>query len=338
MLRRTALAAAALLAATALTACGGDGAGSGGDALVVYSGRAENLIKPLLDQLEKQAGIDLEVRYGGSAELAAQILEEGENRKADVFLSQDAGALGALGAEQLLEPLPPAALDAVPEKYRAKDGTWVGVSGRARAFIYNPELLAEKDLPKSVFDLVDPKWQGKIGIPPTNASFQAFVTAMRVVSGEDRTRAWLAGIKKNAKIYENNIQIRDAVDAGELPAGLVNHYYLYEKIAEVGADKVKARHYFFGNGDPGALVNVSGAGILKGTKRRADAEKFVQYMLGADAQRYYADRTKEYPLTAGVQPTAGLPPLDSIEGPDIDLSQLASLKATLDLLAEVGLT
>lgn len=337
MLRRTAFAAAALLATTALTACGG-GSGSGGDGLVVYSGRAENLVKPLLDRLEKDLGIDLEVRYGGSAELAAQILEEGENRKADVFLSQDAGALGALGAEQVLEPLPQAALDAVAAKYRANDGTWVGVSGRARAFIYNPELLAEKDLPKSVFDLVDPKWQGKIGIPPTNASFQAFVTAMRVVSGEDRTRTWLAGIKKNAKIYENNIQIRDAVDAGELTGGLVNHYYLFEKIAEVGADKVKARHHHFGNGDPGALVNVSGAGILKGTKRRADAEKFVQYMLGAEAQRYYAERTKEYPLAANVAPTAGLPPLDSIEGPDIDLSRLASLKATLDLLAEVGLT
>lgn len=334
MLRRTALVAAALLA---LTACG-SGGGSGGDKLVVYSGRAENLIKPLLDTIEEKTGLDLEVRYGGSAELAAQLLEEGGNRRADVFLSQDAGALGALSAEGVLEPLPQDALDAVEPKYHAKDGTWVGVSGRARVFIYNPAMVAKAELPQSVFDLAASKWQGRIGIAPTNASFQAFVTAMRVLSGEERTRAWLVAMKKNAKIYENNIQIRDAVDAGQLAAGLVNHYYLYEKIAEVGAENVKAKHHFFGNGDPGALVNVSGVGIIKGTKRRADAEKFVRFMLGAEAQRYYSEHTKEYPLAAGIQPPSGLPRLDAIDGPEIDLAQLASLKVTLDLLADVGLT
>ena len=335
MLRRTlATAAAALLA---VTACGGGDAGGGGDALVVYSGRAENLIKPLIEKFEA-TGVDVEVRYGGSAELAAQILEEGGNRKADVFLSQDAGALGALAKEGVLDAIPQADLAKVDPKYRAKDGTWVGVSGRARALVYNPGLLPEKDLPKSVFELTDPKWAGKLGIPPTNASFQAFVTAMRLTAGEAKAREWLTGIKKNAKVYENNIQIRDAVDAGEIAAGLVNHYYLYEKIAEVGAANVKARNHFFPNGDVGALVNVSGVGILKGTGRRADAEKFVAFMLGTEAQRYYADETKEFPLAAGVAPAAGLPKLADIEGPDIDLSDLASLKETLDLLAEVGLT
>ena len=335
MLRRTLAAlGVAILAATACS----DGAGSGGgDTLVVYSGRAENLIKPLLEKFEA-TGTKVEVRYGGSAELAAQILEEGGNRKADVFLSQDAGALGALAKEGVLDAIPQADLDQVDARYRSPDGSWVGVSGRARVFVYDPRVLQETDLPKSVFDLVDPKWEGKVGIPPTNASFQAFVTAMRVGHGEAKTKDWLTGIKKNAKVYENNIQIRDAVDNGELVAGLVNHYYLYEKIAEVGADKVHAKHHFFSDGDPGALVNVSGVGIVKGTSRRAAAERFVSYMLGEEAQRYYSDETKEYPLTAGVQPQAGLPPLDSIEGPDIDLSDLASLKETLDLLAEVGLT
>lgn len=334
MLRRTvAVLGAALLA---LPACGLV-SGSSGDELVVYSGRAENLIKPLLEKFEA-TGVDVEVRYGGSAELAAQILEEGGNRKADVFLSQDAGALGALTKEGVLEPLPQAELAKVDTRYRADDGTWVGVSGRARALVYNPDQLAEKDLPTSVFELTDPKWQGRIAYAPTNASFQAFVTAMRVTQGEAKTREWLTGLKKNGKPYENNILIRDAVDRGEIAAGLVNHYYLYEKIAEVGAANVKAKNYFFGNGDPGALVNVSGVGIVKGTKHRADAERFVSFMLSADAQRYYADETKEYPVTAGVQPPAGLPPLSSIDGPDIDLSDLASLKETLDLLADVGLT
>ena len=332
MLRRAAAVLAALLT---LTACGSD-AGSG-DRLVVYSGRAENLIKPLLDLFEK-TGTDIEVRYGGSAELAAQILEEGSNRRADVFLSQDAGALGTLAKEGLLDAIPPAELEKVDARFRADDGTWVGVSGRARCLVYNPEKLPENALPKSVFDLTAPAWEGQVGIAPTNASFQAFVTAMRVGQGEAKTRQWLTGIKKNAKVFENNIAIRDAVDRGELKAGLVNHYYLYEKIAEVGASNVKAKNHFFGNGDPGALVNVSGVGVLKGTSRRAAADKFVAFMLGEQAQRYYADETKEYPVAAGVQPPAGLPALASIDGPDIDLSELAALKETLDLLADVGLT
>ena len=335
MLRRTLAAlGVALLAATACS----DGASSGGgDRLVVYSGRAENLIKPLLEKFEA-TGVDVEVRYGGSAELAAQILEEGSNRRADVFLSQDAGALGALAKEGVLDPIPQAELDKVDAKFRAKDATWVGVSGRARALVWNPDKIAENALPKSVFDLADPTWEGRVGIPPTNASFQSFVTAMRLTAGEAKTREWLTAIKRNAKIYENNIQIRDAVDAGEVPLGLVNHYYLYEKIAEVGADNVKARNHFFGNGDVGALVNVSGVAILKGTGRRAEAERFVSYLLGEEAQRYFADETKEYPLIAGVAPPTGLPGIEQIDGPDIDLSDLASLKETLDLLAEVGLT
>ena len=328
-----ALGAAVLLAVTGCSI----GSGSGGDTLVVYSGRAENLIKPLLEKFEA-TGTKIEVRYGGSAELAAQILEEGANRKADVFLSQDAGALGALAKEGVLDTIPQADQDKVDEKYRAADGSWVGVSGRARVFIYDPRVLKATDLPKSVFDLTGPEWAGRVGIPPTNASFQAFVTAMRIEHGDAKTREWLTGIKKNAKVYENNIQIRDAVDSGELVAGLVNHYYLYEKIAEVGADKVHAKHHFFADGDPGALVNVSGVGIVKGTSRRAAAERFVSYMLGDEAQRYYANETKEYPLVDGVEPEAGLPPLDSIDGPAIDLGELASLKETLDLLAEVGLT
>jgi iron(III) transport system substrate-binding protein len=325
--------AAAVLAASACSA----GSGSGGDTLVVYSGRAENLVKPLLDRFEA-TGTKIEVRYGGSAELAAQILEEGDNRKADVFLSQDAGALGALAKEGVLDTIPRADLGKVDDRYRADDGSWVGVSGRARVFVYDPRVLKATDLPKSVFDLTGPEWKGKVGIAPPNASFQAFVTAMRVTQGEQKTKDWLTGIKANAKVYENNIQIRDAVDAGELVSGLVNHYYLYEKIAEVGADKVHARHHFFANGDPGALVNVSGVGIVKGTGRRTEAERFVSFMLGSEAQHYYSENTKEYPLVAGVAPQAGLPALDSIDGPDIDLGDLASLKETLDLLAEVGLT
>lgn len=335
MLRRAvALAGAALLV---LTACGNGDARSS-DSLIVYSGRTENLVKPLLVKFQLSTGVKIEIRYSGSSDLAAQILEEGDNRKVDVFLSQDAGALGALAKEGVLDPIAQADLAKVDPKYRAKDGSWVGLSGRVRSVVYNPDLVAAKDLPKSVWDFADPKWQGKIAYAPTNASFQAFVTGMRVTAGEDRTRQWLTALKSNGKPYDTNIQIRDAVDNGQIALGLTNHYYLYEKIAEVGAGNVKARNYFFPDGDIGSLVNVAGVGIIKGTKKRAEADRLVAYLLSPDSQKYFAEQTAEFPLVAGVETVKGLPTLDDVESPDVDLSDLDSLKQTLDLLAQVGLT
>ncbi len=341
--RRTAL--GAVLLAVAATACS-QGAAKPNTAatadesgpLVVYSGRNEKLIGSLIAEFEK-TGVDVEVRYGDSAELAAQILEEGGNRRADVFFSQDAGALGALAREGRLEQLPAAATAAVAPKFRAEDGTWVGVSGRARVVAYNPAKVPAAELPTSVFELVDPKWKGRVGIPPTNASFQSFVTAMRVTAGEAKTKAWLTALKANgARTYEKNGLVLDAVDKGEVHVGLINHYYLYEKIAEVGEGKVSVRNHFLGGGDPGALVNVAGAGIVQGTKRRQAAEKFVAFLLSQTGQRYFVDKTAEYPVVAGLEPRAGLPKLADIDGPDIDLADLASLKETLTLLQEVGLT
>ena len=323
------------------TACGGsDGdSGDGGDALTVYSGRNENLVKPLLEQFEKASGIDVSVKYGGSAELAAQLLEEGDKTPADVFLSQDAGALGALQDADLLEPIPQAQLDLVPAEFRSKTGRWLGVSGRARVLVYNSEQVQPAQLPKSVFDLTGPAYRGKVGIAPTNASFQSFVTGMRVTEGEEKTKQFLTALKANdPKTYEGNALVVDAVDKGEVAFGLVNHYYVYEKADEAGGiDKVKAKNHFFPNGDPGALVNVAGVGVLKG-KSDDRATTFVEYLVSADAQTYFAEETHEYPLIEGIAAETGLPPLAGIENPDIDLSELDTLDATLTLLDEVGLT
>lgn len=335
MLRRAASAVALLL----LTSACAFGIGSGGDGLVVYSGRSESLVKPLLKAFEKSTGIELEVRYAGTSELAAQLLEEGGNRKADVFFAQDAGALGALQAEGILAPLPQDIVAMVPAKYRSSAGDWVGTSGRARVVAYNPDKVAAADLPKSVFELTDPKWKGRIGIAPANASFHAFVTGMRVAAGDARTKTWLEGLKANEpKEYDNNIRAVEAVDTGEVDVALVNHYYLYERIAEKGAANVKVKNHFLGNGDPGALVNVAGIGLVKGTQRQADAERLARYLLGAEGQKFFAEETFEYPLTPAAPAPAGLPPLDSIQGPKIDLAALAPLKETLAMLTEVGLT
>lgn len=330
-----------------LSACGGGGGESGaagapaapsgaGGALTIYSGRNENLVGPLIDRLKAATGLDVEVRYGDSAELAAQILEEGDGSRADLFFSQDAGALGALAKQGLLAELPRQTLDKVPAAYRAADGTWVGVSGRSRVIVYDPREVPTP--PDSVLDLTDPRYKDQVGWAPANASFQSFVTAMRVLSGEDATRRWLEEMKANgAKTFPNNNAILDAVDAGEIRLGLINHYYWYEKVAEKGESAVPSRLAFLPGGDPGALVNVAGVGVLKTSANAAAAQRAVDFLLGDEAQKYFADETKEYPLVAGVPAAQGLPALDSLKGPDLDLSRLESLEQTLALLQDVGL-
>ncbi|ULR55587.1 iron ABC transporter substrate-binding protein [Streptomyces deccanensis] len=341
--RITALLAAGLLL-PALASCGSDddkggSAKSGDSTLVIYSGRNEKLVEPILDKLEKAVGTKVEVRYGDSAELAAQILEEGDRTKAGLFFSQDAGALGALSKEGVLEQLPPSTLDEVDEAYRGGDGDWVGLSGRVRVIAYNPDQVDEDEVPDSVHDVVKPEWKDKVGFAPTNASFQAFVTGMRALEGDDATRRWLEDLKANgAKTYAHNLATLDAIEAGEVSLGLVNHYYWYERVAEKGEDKVNAKLHFLPGKDPGALINVAGVGILKDGGQSEAAQKAVDFLLSKEAQTYFADTTKEYPLAAGVTSTVeGLPPFDSLQSPDIDLGKLESLQETLAMLQDVGL-
>jgi iron(III) transport system substrate-binding protein len=324
-------------------ACGGDDdttdeEGGGGDdaELVIYSGRNEELVGPLLDRFEEESGISVEVRYGDTAEMAAQILEEGDNSPADVFFGQDAGALGALAADGRLRPLEASQLDLVAPGLRDDEGEWVGVSGRSRAVVYNTEELTEADLPASILDFTDPAWKGRLGWAPTNGSFQAFVTALRVLEGEDGARAWLEGIKANDVVaYDNNIAVVEAVAAGEIDAGFVNHYYLHQFLAD--DPDYPAANKIYGGGDPGALVNVAGVGILDTADNLDPAGAFVDFLLSAEAQSYFAEETFEIPLADGVQPAPGVPTLDQLQPPDLDLNNLDDLAGTLELLTAVGL-
>jgi iron(III) transport system substrate-binding protein len=326
-------------------ACGDDdpaasdddaGDGGGNAQLVVYSGRNEELVGPLIERFEESSGIEVEVRYGDTAEMAAQILEEGGNSPADVFFGQDAGALGALAAEDRLRPLDPARLDLVPAGLRDDEGRWVGVSGRSRAVVYNTDELTEADLPSSIVGFTDPAWNGRLGWAPTNGSFQAFVTALRVLQGEEAARAWLEGIEANGAVaFDNNIAVVEAVASGEIDAGFVNHYYLHRFLAE--DPQYPAANKIYGGGDPGALVNVAGVGILETADHREAAAHFVDYLLSAEAQRYFADETFEIPLAGGVAPAPGVPTLAQLQPPDIDLNDLDDLQGTLELLTSVGL-
>jgi len=307
-----------------------------GGKLTVYSGRNEQLVAPIIDKFKQASGVDVQVRYGDTAQLAATILEEGNNSPADVFFAQDAGALGALSNRQRLTPLPDALLSKVDPRFRSPKGDWVGVSGRARVIVYNNKELKESDLPDSVLDLTDPKWQGKVGWAPTNASFQSFVTALRTTQGDAAATKWLKDMQANGvRAYANNPAILDAVAKGEIQVGLANHYYLYQQKAKLG-DSYPVANYSPRGGDIGAMINVAGLGILPTVKNRPAAEALIAFLMSEEAQTYFANQTYEYPLAAGVKPGPTLKPLDQIQTPKLDLSSLADLEGTLKLLRDAG--
>jgi iron(III) transport system substrate-binding protein len=330
-MRRIAAVLLAMLMLVPIAACGGEDAD-----LTIYSGRNETLIGDLVKDFEKRSGLTVEVRYGDSAELAAQIAEEGENTPADLFFSQDAGALGSI--EPQLAALPQDLLEQSPEAYRDDAGRWVGTSARARVVAYDSRELQPDALPDTILDFTKPEWKGRIGFAPTNASFQAFVSAMRLDIGDDRTREWLTAIKANApKTYENNIQTEEAIARGEVDVGFVNHYYAYELRAE--HPDFPVRNHFLGKGDPGSLVNAAGVGILGTSERKPAAERFARYLLSREGQTYFATKTYEYPVTSAVAPPEGLPALDDLKGPKIKLEDLGGeLRSTLQMLDQVGLT
>ncbi len=321
-----------LVAGASLLAACSDGA-----ALTVYSGRSEDLVAPLIQQFEAGRGIEVEVRYAESAELAATLLLEGSRSPADVFFAQDPASLGQVADGGLLAPLPPDLLGAVEAPFRDSAGRWVGTSGRARVVVYNTDQVGAEDLPTSLDDLVGPEWRGRVGVAPTNGSFLAFVAAMILVEGEDRALAWLEALAANQPVdFPSNAPIVAAVDAGEVALGLVNHYYLLRLEAEQG--ETAAANLVLPGGGPGSLVMPAGAGIVADTPRRAAAEEFIRFLLSRSAQEYFATETFEYPLAAGVAADPRLLPLDQIDTPDLDLSSLAAaLERATDLVAAAGL-
>lgn len=313
-----------------------EGAPEGDGYLVIYSGQTESYLGPIIKNLEEATGLRVDVRYGDDAQLPAQILAEGVRTEADLFFLKDASGFGVLVEAGLLQALPQASLDHVPAKYRAKDGTWVGLFGGIRVLAYDPGQVSQ--VPKSVSELTDPRWRGKVGYAPSKESFQFLVTAMRVAWGEEKARQWLHALKANdSKAYEDNTTLVAAVDRGEVSLGLVQQYFWYKKVAEGGKDKVKVRIAFLSDGSLGSIIKVTSVGIPKGSDQTEAASKAVDYLLGPQAQKYFADGRKQYPLSAGVVTAEPLPPLDSMQGPEMDLSDSDSLKKTQELLNELGL-
>ena len=315
----------------AVAAACGDGSD---ESLTIYSGRSQTLVDPVIQQFAEATGIRVSVKYASTPQLAATLLEEGGNTPADIFFAQDPGGLGAV--VDILSTLPDTILNRVPDWARSPAGKWVGISGRARTVVYNTDRLTEADLPNDIFDFIDPKWKGRIGWAPGNASFQTMVTAMRALWGEDKTRRWLEGVQANDPgVYPKNTPIVAAAASGEIDVGFVNHYYLFRFLAEEG-ESFPARNYHPRAGGPGATIMVAGAGILEASKNKDPARKFLEFMLSTVGQQYFAGQTFEYPLVEEVNTPHVLVPLSEINQPSIPLADLTGLRSTQALLRTAG--
>ena len=307
------------------------------DRLTIYSGRSEDLVQPIIDRFIDETGIDVTVRYADSSDLAATILEEGDGSPADVFFAQDPASLGTVALADLFAALPDDVITSVPERFSDSGGSWVGVSGRARVVVHDPTVAPIAELPDTEDGFADPSWAGRVGIAPTNGSFLAFVAAKILLDGEEATRTWLTAMANNGSpTYPKNSAIVSAVIDGQVPTGLVNHYYLLRALAEdPGA---AAANHFFTTASAGSLVMPAGVGIMASSESSDAALTFVRYLLGTPAQQYFSEETFEYPLVPGIEADPRLPVIDALPTPDIDLSLLATtLDRATDLVAEAGL-
>lgn len=331
------LALVAVVGALALAA-GASTAPTQTTSLTVYSGREERLVEPIMDRFTKETGIRLDVRYASSTSLATALVEEGRSSPADVYWSQEPGTLGLVGARGLLARLPQTTVGKVPSRFATPSRRWVGTSGRSRVLVYNTNELQPSELPASVWGLTNARWKGRIGIAPTNASFQAFLGATIHLYGESRVRAWLEGLQENdVRFYPNNTTVVQAVARGDVEVGLVNHYYLYNLLADT--PNLPVRNHWFRDGDPGNLVLAAGVGIVASTDKAAAATRFVNFLLSKTGQRMIArgPGAAEYPLVKGVPRRPGLPPLASIKGPKYNLGRLAAdIAPAVRLLLEEG--
>ena len=305
--------------------------------LNVYSGRGEKLVGPVLEMFEKKTGVEVKIKYADTAQMAATLLEEGGRSPADVFLAQDASSLGLLAEKGVFAPLPEDITKNVAAPFRDHKGLWVGVTGRARVLAYNKNKFKKpEDLPKSADELTDSKWKGRVGWAPENASFQSAVSAMIQLEGAEAAAAWVEGMQKNEpKAYPKNTPAVQAVGRGEVDVALVNHYYLYRLRAEMGDDFPVENHYFR-SGKADSMVNISGVAVVKSSGKQELAHTFVRFLLSPEAQTFFVEKNYEFPVVAGLKSPLGLPEIDTLNAPVIDLAKLTDLKTTHEILRKAG--
>ena len=335
MRRPLALTVATLALAASTAGCGAFG-GDDAPSIVVYNAQHEELLQEIAPKFTKETGIEVDLRNGSDSELAAQLVQEGDKSPADVFLTENSPAMSAVERAGLLMELDPELTEPIPAQFKPSSGLWTGFVARSTVLVYNKSQMSEKDMPDSLLDLAKPAWQGKVSFSPTGADFQAIVAAVIDLEGEDVAKAWLEGLKANGTVYDNNLVVLEAVNSGETATGIEYHYYWYRDQAESGDISDDSALHYFDDQDPGSFLSISGAGILDNAEHKADAEKFIEYLVSKEGQQALADSyALEYPLNPAVQLAPPVKPFDELDPPKVDVSDLDNDKA-VDLLTEVG--
>lgn len=307
--------------------------------LIIYGAQHPQVEAMLAKAFTAKTGIPVKIHDGEGPDIASQIISEGSASPADVFYTENSPELNLLAEQGLLAPVKASTLAQIPAQYNGHNGTWVGVTARENVLDYNPSKLSQADLPASLMDLADPKWQGKIGIAPSDGDFLPLVSAVIKVYGKDKALAWLKGLKANAKIYEDDEGVTAAVAHGDVAAGIINNYYYYRLRTQLGANGINSTLYHFKNGDVGALVNVSGAAVLKSSEEPKEAQEFLAFLVSKEAQELLAKSNVafEYPLRPGVTPNPALTPFSDLQPPALKASDLGDDQEAGQLLQDAGL-
>ena len=329
---------AAVLSALAVvlgaTACSSSG---GNDELLIYNAQHESLTKEWIDAFTKETGVKVTYRQGGDTELGNQLIAEGDASPADVFLTENSPAMAAVEHAARFADLDAQTINQVPSQYRPASGKWTGVAARTTVFVYNKAKLQPDQLPKSMLDLEQPAWKGRWGGAPAKADFQAIVSALLQLKGEQATAQWLAGMKTNAVVYNDNIATMKAVNAGEVDGGIIYHYYWFRDQAKTKADTGNTELHYFKNQDPGAFVSLSGGGVLKSSKKAQQAQQFLRFITGKAGQEVLEKGDSfEYTVASGVPANPELVPLNDLQAPVVDPSTLDAQKVS-DLMTKGGL-
>ncbi|MDP5226569.1 MULTISPECIES: iron ABC transporter substrate-binding protein [Arthrobacter] len=345
--RKSTLAGIALLAGAALglTACGGSpsassssaGAGASGDGITVYNAQHEALTKSWADEFTKETGIKVTLRNGEDPELANQIIQEGAASPADVFLTENSPSMTQVENAGLFADIDKDTQDQVPAAYRPSTNKWTGIAARSTVLVYNKDKVKESELPKSLMDLSQDQYKGKWAASPSGADFQAIVSAMLELKGEQATSDWLKAMKNNSKAYKGNSTAMKAVNAGEVDMAVIYHYYYFGDQAKTGENSKNIGMHYFKNQDPGAFVSVSGGGVLKSSKHAAEAQQFLKFITGKKGQEVLENGSSyEYPIASEVPANAKLTPLKDLQAPTVDAAKLNSPKV-IDLMTQAGL-
>jgi iron(III) transport system substrate-binding protein len=323
VIRRFGALVAVVISCTLMASGCGGSSSAGENSITLYNAQHQDLMQLMVDGFTKSTGIKVNMRNGSDFELANQIIQEGSSSPADVFATENSPAMSMVDSKNGFAFVGDQAVGNVPSAFVPASKNWAGFAARSTVLAYNPQTLAETDLPKSILDLADPKWKGRVGIAANGADFQAIVSAVLAVNGQDATEKWLKGLKDNAKIYQGNVPVMKAVNAGEIDSGIIYHYYWYKDQAESGANSENVKLQYFGNKDAGAFVSTSGAGVVKTSKKVDHAREFVAFLNGPEGQRILAEsKALEYAVGNNASSNAKLKPLAELDPPTIEVGSL----------------